>query len=400
MTAVAGDRPSAAKHLSSGVFWNTGFVFTKDVLQFGLTMILARLLTPEIYGQFGFISAITTFVAAISFRNFLAHALQKRRDEVVDYDMHVTFALLIQTIAFLIMNAVAVSFWFSSLRALAVPLALMSTLLFADIPAETYSRMLERDLNWRALRALNMAGFILGAIVSIVLALRGAGLYALLIPNLIAPIPLVTHFIAVRGWRFRWRWSLAEYREALRFGVTRLFSGLAAQSRGVLETSVIAALLSFAALGIYGRATGLAQLFIYRFVVLLMTSAYPVLTTIVAGSANAFRARVLLLRAICWGSGAVGLLIYFAADPMVRLIYGHQWIAAIPLIGAAVLSRIIAGYRYAITSLVLADNYAREAAWLDVVSLAVFAITLPALSWSVAGFLILDAAGQTVVSIL
>ena len=399
MMPADGDRPNAVRHLSAGVFWNTSFVFTKDVLQFGLTMILARLLTPADYGQFAFVSAITTFVAAISFRNFLAHALQQRRDQPVDYDLHVSFALLIQTAAFLLLNITAVVFWFTPLRPVAVPLALMSVLVFVDIPAETYSRILERELNWRMLRTLNMAGFILGAIVSIVLALKGGGLYALLIPNLISPIPIVLHFIAVRGWRFRWRWSLADYREPLRFGVTRLFSGLAAQARGVLETSTIVALLSFAALGIYGRAIGLAQLFIYRFIVLLMTSAYPVLTTIVAGSASAFKARVLLLRAICWGAGAAGLLIYFAADPLVRLIYGHQWLAAIPIVGAAVMSRAVSGYRYAVTSLVLADNQAKESAWLDVLSLAVFAITLPAIAWSIPRFLILDAAGQTAVSI-
>jgi O-antigen/teichoic acid export membrane protein len=391
---------SASRKVSSGVMWNTAFTFTKDALQFGLTMTLARLLTPETYGQFSFISSITTLAAAVSFRNFLAHSLQLRSDEHVDYDQHATFGIFVQTGVFLVVNIVAAGFWFSALRPLAIPLATMSVLLFVDIPNEICSRMLERDLNWSTLRTLNLVGFIAGGASSLILAIMGAGLYALLIPNLIFPIPLAIHLFLVRKWRFRWTWSALEYRVQLRFGGARMLSGLLGQARGVLETTTIAGLLSFSALGIYGRATGLSQLFIYRFIFLLMTSAYPVLTTVVGGAFGSRRAGVLLLRAICWGSAAAGLLLSFAASPIIRIIYGPQWVGAIPLVAAAVISRIAAGHRYAVTSLLLAENEARRCVWIDGISLGVFTITLLALTRSVRAFLYIDGAAQFAVAVL
>ena len=57
------------------VLWNTGFTLFRDLLQFGLTLILARLLTPQEYGQSGLVSSIIGFLMIFSFRSFLLHAL-------------------------------------------------------------------------------------------------------------------------------------------------------------------------------------------------------------------------------------------------------------------------------------------------------------------------------------
>ena len=390
---------SASRHVSAGVMWNTAFTFSKDALQFGLTMILARLLTPEVYGQFGFVSSITTFAAAVSFRSFLSHVLQLGNEENVDYDLHMTFAIVIQSSLFVLMNIVGIAFWFSpALRPTAIPLMAMSVLLFLDIPSEVYSRMLERSLEWSTLRALNMVGFITGALVSLILATRGAGVFALLIPNLIAPIPLIVHLFR-KGWQAHWKWAPAEFKVPFRFGLFRIASGLLSQGRTLIESVTVAALLSFAGLGLYGRATGLAQLFVFRSVFLLMTSAYPVLTTLLAGTRHASRAAIMLLRVVCWGSATAGVFLALGSQPIITLVYGRQWIAAIPLVGAAVLSRAAAGYRYATTSLLLADNQARRCVALDAIALALFCVALSALWTSARLFLVLDGAVQIGVAI-
>ena len=69
------------------VLWNTGFTLFRDLLQFGLTLILARLLTPQEYGQSGLVSSIIGFLMIFSFRSFLLHALQTRREEEADFQL-------------------------------------------------------------------------------------------------------------------------------------------------------------------------------------------------------------------------------------------------------------------------------------------------------------------------
>jgi O-antigen/teichoic acid export membrane protein len=48
------------------VLWTTGFTVFQDILQFGLTLTLTRLLPPEAYGKFSFVTTLIGFFTVIS----------------------------------------------------------------------------------------------------------------------------------------------------------------------------------------------------------------------------------------------------------------------------------------------------------------------------------------------
>lgn len=54
----------------SGVLWNTGLNVFRDFLQFGVMLILVRLIMKEAYGEFGLVTAILGFLSVFSFRAF------------------------------------------------------------------------------------------------------------------------------------------------------------------------------------------------------------------------------------------------------------------------------------------------------------------------------------------
>ena len=67
------------------VVWTTGYAIFRDLLQFGLTLTLTRILPHEAYGYFGFVTAVIGFFTVISFREFLNYTLQVRSDEETCY---------------------------------------------------------------------------------------------------------------------------------------------------------------------------------------------------------------------------------------------------------------------------------------------------------------------------
>ncbi len=89
------------------VLWNTGFTLFRDLLQFGLTLILVRLLAPQEYGQSGLVNSIIGFLMIFSFRSFVLHALQTRHEEEADFQLHFTAGAFIQSSLFLIVNLIA-----------------------------------------------------------------------------------------------------------------------------------------------------------------------------------------------------------------------------------------------------------------------------------------------------
>jgi acyl-CoA thioesterase FadM len=72
------------------VAWTTGLNVLRDATQFGLMLILVRLLPVEAYGQFGLTNTIVGFMMVFSSREFIAHTLLVRDDREVNYQEQFT----------------------------------------------------------------------------------------------------------------------------------------------------------------------------------------------------------------------------------------------------------------------------------------------------------------------
>jgi O-antigen/teichoic acid export membrane protein len=331
------DAPTdAATRARLAVAWATGFQLFRDLVQFGLTLTLVRLLPADAYGQFGFVTTLLGFFTLYSFREFLGHTIQVRDEAAVHYQDHFTAGAIVQVLTCALANLTAVAFRFMPAYAPAAPaLHVMSVLFLLDLPSEFRVKMLERNLDWRRLRSLQAIGFVSGGALSIALAFAGAGVYALLIPTLLVPIPFAYDLFVRNGWRPTWAFSWDRFGPAWRFGWTRIATVSFLAVASLTESAWLAKALGFAPFGIYGRAVGLAQLLCGRAGSLLALAIYPVLTRLAPGSQSYQRASALYLRAIGWTVIPAAFALALVAGPVVSLLYGAAWLAAIPLVPAA-----------------------------------------------------------------
>lgn len=353
------------------VFWTTGFNLFRDVLQLGLTLTLARLLPPDVYGQFGLVSTLVTLLSVLSFREFLNYTLQVRRDEDTHYQDHFTAGAVIQMTVFLVANAAAGVMWLVPGYRPAAPLMHAMSLLFPlDLASELRVKMLERALDWRRLRLLHAAGLLGSAALSVTMALTGWGAWSLLLPTLLVPIPFTLDLFVHTGWRPTWEWDRERYGPAWRFGLTRISSVSLVSASQAVESAVLVRHSGFAALGFYSRAIGLANLACQKVSSVLSQALYPVLTRIDPGTDRYRRVSALMLRCVVWTVVPVALLISMTAAPVVRLLYGAQWIAAVPLVPWALAAVGIAAVTQTTYSLLLAYQQHRRCAVADAVRLA------------------------------
>lgn len=332
------------------IAWSTGFQLFRDLLQFGLTLVLVRLLPAEAYGQFGFLTTLLSFLTLYSFREFLGHTLQARDHETVHYQDHFTAGLVIQIAIFLIANLVAVALrWVPAYAPVAPILHVMSILFLLDLPSEFRVKMLERALDWRRLRLLHGLALLAGGALSVALAVAGWGVYALLLPTLLVPLPFAYDLFVREGWRPDWSWRWERFKPSWRFGAARIAAGSFAGVAIVLESSWLTGALGFAVLGLVGRATGLAQLLCGRLAGLLALSVYPILTRIPPGTDTYRRASAMYLRTILWTVVPAAVVAALLAAPLVQVLYGNTWLEAIPMVpwtmaGAAVAAAAQTGY--------------------------------------------------------
>ncbi len=362
---------SLAQIARSAVIWNAGFNLFRDLLQFGMMLVLVRLLEPEAYGQFGLVTSLIGFVSIFSFNNFIAHSLQVKTDEEADFQSHFTAGALLQPGMFLVTNLVAFALrWIPSYAPVAPFVHVMSLTFLLEWPCEVRRKMIERSFDWRTLRILHGVGLLGSTALSIFLALMGAGAFALLLPALMVTLPFVYDLFIRQGWRPTWQWNWETYKAAWRFGLMRMGSGITLAGRQLLESGVLTAVLGFTALGVLNRSLGLAQLFCLKVATQLIYAIYPILTRIDAGGGNAERAGGLIFRVVIWLVLPVAICFGVLARPVVQVVYGDKWGEVIPLLPWAMAWGAMAAVVHAGYMLLLARQQQRKCLLADVLILA------------------------------
>lgn len=359
MTDSSGSPPrdGHAARARLSVIWNAGFTAFRDLLQLGVTLLLVRILPAEAYGQFGFVTAVIGFLTLCSFREFLNHVLLVRDEREVRYQDHFSAGLAIQLVVFTVANLIAVALRWTPSYASASPLFhVMSVIFLLDLPSELRVKMLERALDWPRLRLLHAVGLVAGAGLAVSLALSGLGVYALLVPSLVVPLPFIYDLFVREGWRPTWEWDSARFRPARVFGTQRIAAVSLAGITPLVESSWCAKVIGFAMLGIFGRAIGLSQLVCGRVTGILSTAIYPVLARIEPRTPAYRRASALYLRSVAWTILPLAVLGAYLAEPAVRVLYGERWLSVIPLVPAALAAVALAGLAQTAYMLLLAHH--------------------------------------------
>ncbi|HWB10177.1 MAG TPA: oligosaccharide flippase family protein [Pirellulales bacterium] len=335
---------STGEKVRSALLWNGGFSILRDVVQFGAMLILVRLLTKTDYGAYSMVMSAFAFLNAFSFENFMAHVIQVRDDREVHWQDHFTAALANQFAIFLATNALAFGMSYTQdYASVAMPTHVVSFVAVLAGLGGVRVKMLERAHNWPRLRALHLAGIVGSTLLTITLALTGAGVYALLLGPFLKYVPFVIDLFLIERWRPTFEWQAARFAPAFWFGLNRVTAQAIQRARKPLESGVMTHVVGLAALGVFGRAVGLAQLACQQLAFTAIQAIYPVLTRIAPGSSEYVRASHLVLRGAAWFLIPVGTAAGVLADPLVRFLYGDRWLEVIPLLPWAMGVGVVAG---------------------------------------------------------
>ena len=367
---------SFRNNVRGGFAWLVGLMIFRDVMQFGLMLVLTRLLSPAAYGQFGVVTAILTFANVFSFRSFLEHTLQVRGVEP-DYQTHFTMGVAFQASLTAFMNLLALALARTTRFAPVAPLLhAMSALFLLEWMSELRVRMLEWRLDWRRLRMLQACGLCLYSSAALSLAVSGAGVWSLLLPSLLVTLPMIYDLLVREGWRPDWTFNAATYMAAKRWGLARIGSGAAQTGRPLIENTLFAQMAGFAALGFFGRATGLAQLACLRIPTLLTTALFPVLTRLEPNTDRYRRAADLVLCAAAWAVVPVASILALLAAPVIQIVYGARWLPAAPLLPLTLASAGLAALTQVSSTLLLGNLQPRVCAINDLLMLSGTAASL------------------------
>ena len=296
-------------------------------------LVLARVLSDEDYGQFAFVMSLIGFITIFSAQPFLSYTLQVSEEKDVHYQDHFTASAVLQFLLFLVTNLAAlIVLQIPSFSSTAPLIHVMSLTFLLEWTCELRRKMIEREFDFVSLRLLHGIGLTVSVVIAIAMALAGCGAYALVIPGMLVTIPFILDLFYRKKWRPTWEFSWVNYRDAFKFGTTRIGSGISVKGRTLLEATVLAGVLGFGPLGTLNRAVGLAMIACGKLATQLTYAIYPVLTRLSKESGQAARAGNLVLRLIAWSAIPSAVALATLSMPVVDTIYGEKWSEVAPLL--------------------------------------------------------------------
>lgn len=247
--------PTHQKEISGAVAWASVETVLRQGLQLGSTIVLARLLTPADFGLVAMLAIFVVFAARIAESGFATALVQQEEESNADSSTAFWFNIGTGTLMALLLCASApyIARFYGHPELVRVTWA-MALNVWLTSWLTVHSALLTRHLEFRTLAIASGVANFTGAALAIVLALRGAGIWAL-----VAQIVVTTLLNVVVIWRLHpWRpvaiFSYRSFRKLFNFGGYMLASTMLDTAATRLYSLLIGRIYSSHDLGLYSHA--------------------------------------------------------------------------------------------------------------------------------------------------
>jgi O-antigen/teichoic acid export membrane protein len=321
------------RQIVQGTTLSLGFRLASDLMQFGSSMVLARLLMPEAFGLAAMVVTVTSFVALLVEAGVLTAIVQRPdlQDEHLQSAFVATVAAGVVAAGIVVAISPAVAMFYG--QPLLVGLTRVSALgVFAGSFAIVPRAVMVRRMEIGALALIDFGAAVVSVTMMLGMAWAGAGVWALVLAVPATATFLSVAVLATARWRPRLRCSWPTLRPLLGVGLHLLAFSLVNYWARTADNILIGAWLGERELGLYARAYSLVMLPLGEVSTVLWFPMFPVLSRVQHDHAAARAAflKALGLIALVGFPALLGLSV--VAGPFISVLFGPSWLGAVPML--------------------------------------------------------------------
>jgi O-antigen/teichoic acid export membrane protein len=332
----------------SAVFWRSGTQIVAQVISWGVTLAVLRILDPNDYGLFAMSAAVLVFLNFLNGYGFVSALIQSENIEEIRIRQAFGMLILLNAALALIQVFIVAPLAATYYREPIVGEMLRwQALIFLATPFLILPEaLMTRNLEFKKPAIINLVSALAGAGVALYMALNGYGVWTLVF----APITLFWSrgIGMVIATRFRYLPSF-DFKGAgyiFSFGSTLLIGHGFFIVQSQSDIFIAGRALDTHTLGLYAEALMITQLFATKFIPPLNEVAFPAYSRIQHDKAALSSAFLTAVRLIM----LVAFPLYFgmaiSAGPFVETIMGPKWVASIPLVTILALAMPFAAMQF------------------------------------------------------
>ena len=309
-----------------GTAWSAIDNVTQMGVSFLVSIVLARLLSPDDYGLIGIINIFTIVCTAIINGGFSSALIRKK--DVTDDDYNTSFivnlglSLLLYALVFLASPLIADFFGREELVWLT---RVSSLIMIIGALAIVQQTRLSKRIDFKTQTKITLMASIISGVIGITMAFLDFGVWALVAQMLSAQVLRTVLLWFYNHWIPSLRFNKQSFHELFGFGWKMMVSGILDSLWTQLYQVIVGKFYNAATLGQYTRAKHFSQMFSSNLTNVIQRVTYPVLSEIqddkermIAAYRRVIKITMFLTFALMFALGAV-------SEPLLYCLIGEKW---------------------------------------------------------------------------
>ncbi|MBD2007131.1 lipopolysaccharide biosynthesis protein [Trichocoleus sp. FACHB-40] len=298
----------------------------KFVLNMGSTVLLARLLTPQDYGLVGMVATVTGLVGLFKDMGLSTATVQKAEINHAQISTLFWLNVVFSIATMLITAAIAplIAWFYGEPRLIWITLVSAIGFIFGGLTVQ-HQALLNRQMRFGALAIIDIVSMLIGVATAIVLALNGAGYWALVLMPLAMGMSSALGVWVMCGWRPGLPVRHSGVSSMLAFGANLTGFGIINYFARNLDNLLIGRYWGAQQLGLYSKAYALLLLPINQINAPIASVALPTLSRLVDSPDRYRQAYLRIVEKLLMLTMPIMVFMIATSDWLVQLLLGSQW---------------------------------------------------------------------------
>ena len=316
---------------ASGMVWTAIQKYSTMIIQFISGIILARLLTPYDYGCIGMLSIFMMLANSLVDGGFGSALIQKKRPTQVDYSTVFFWNLGMSALMYTILFASAPFIArFYRIPLLSSVLRVQGLVLFIHAFNLIQSNLLRKRIDFKAIAIVTIISVIIALGITIWMAYKGFGVWALVTQNLVlAAIPAIVFWFYVK-WRPSWTFSWQSFKELFGFGVYMFLTHVINHFGQQIQGLIIGKVYNPSIMGYYSKAHSVEKMASTSISQVMTQVTYPLYAEVQDNKPMLINMIKRLTTTLSYLSFPLMFILILLAEPIFVLLYSERWLASVP----------------------------------------------------------------------
>lgn len=309
-----------------GVGWSAIDNVSQYAVTFVVSIVLARLLSPDDYGLIGIITIFTAVSTALLGGGFGSAIIRKKNVNEDDYNtafiVNLGMSIVLYIIIYFCSPLIASFFCRDELVSLTRVSSIGIIIVALAIVQQT---RLTKRIDFKTQTKITLAASVVSGVIGIVMALFGCGVWSLVAQGLSIQVIRTVLLWFYNHWSPKLRFSKKSFNELFGFGWKLVVTSLLETVWKELYQVVVGKFYSPAALGQYTRAKGFSQLFSSNLTSVIQRVTYPVLSDIQDDKDRLVSAYRRIIKTTMFITATCMLALGAVSEPLLYCLIGPKW---------------------------------------------------------------------------